>query len=219
METSRFWKMPRARGAVVVAHPDDETLWAGGMLLTRPDWQWTVVSLCRGSDRDRAPRFHRVLDRYGAVGNMGDLDDGPDQLPMPPAAVEAAVLALLPEPSFDVIVTHSPFGEYTRHRRHEEASDAVVSLWEAGALSAGELWMFAYEDDDRRHLPVAMSRAPLGGPLEPSVWLAKKRIVEDLYGFAADSWEARTTPRGEAFWMFKNAADYHSWRAEEEKML
>ena len=32
-------------GVVIVAHPDDETLWAGGTLLMHPDCRWTVVTL------------------------------------------------------------------------------------------------------------------------------------------------------------------------------
>ena len=43
--------------AVIVAHPDDETLWAGGTILSHPEWKWFIVSLCRGNDQDRSVRF------------------------------------------------------------------------------------------------------------------------------------------------------------------
>ena len=62
--------------AIVAAHPDDEVLWAGGTVLMHPSWNWYILTLCRGSDPDRAPRFHRVLEIFHAAGSMGDLDDG-----------------------------------------------------------------------------------------------------------------------------------------------
>jgi hypothetical protein len=46
----RFRVLPSANAAVIVAHPDDETLWAGGMILTHPGYNWFVASLCRKSD-------------------------------------------------------------------------------------------------------------------------------------------------------------------------
>jgi len=52
---------PRPRAAVVVAHPDDETLWCGGYILTHPEFLWRIVTLCRAVDPDRAPKFRRVV--------------------------------------------------------------------------------------------------------------------------------------------------------------
>jgi LmbE family N-acetylglucosaminyl deacetylase len=43
--------------AVIVAHPDDETLWAGGTILSHPTWNCFIISLCSGSDPDRNPGF------------------------------------------------------------------------------------------------------------------------------------------------------------------
>src|SRR5579871_2650849 len=86
---------PQRRAAVVVAHPDDETLWCGGYVLTHPEYLWRIVTLCRASDPDRAPRFRRLLQRLGAEGEMADLDDGPDQAPLPAGRAQETVARLL----------------------------------------------------------------------------------------------------------------------------
>jgi len=132
--------------AVVVAHPDDETLWAGGTMLLHPEVRWTVVTLCRASDQERSSKFFLALENLNAAGVMGDLDDGPEQLPLPDREVQKTIQSLLPPSKFDLIITHGLWGEYTRHRRHEETGKAVLALRKTGELSAGQIWMFAYED-------------------------------------------------------------------------
>jgi len=48
---------------VVVAHPDDETIWMGGTILSKSNgWDTTIISLCRKYDGDRAPKFKRVCE-------------------------------------------------------------------------------------------------------------------------------------------------------------
>jgi len=52
---------------VIVAHPDDETIWMGGILLKhRDDWKTTIISLCRKNDKDRAAKFKKVYKFYKA---------------------------------------------------------------------------------------------------------------------------------------------------------
>ena len=206
-----------ARAAVVVAHPDDETLWAGGFILEHPAWNWTIVALCRRSDHDRALRFARVLEHYGARGGMRDMDDGPDQAPLEPVEVEREVLGILPLAGYDLILTHGPRGEYTRHLRHEEASRAVSRLWKDGRLTAGEVWMFAYEDGGKQYLPRAIEHADIKLDLPAGVWGEKYRIVTEMYGFTPNSWEAETTPRVEAFWRFSSPNDIDRWHVREER--
>lgn len=133
--------LPRKQVAIIVAHPDDETLWAGGTILSHPSWECFIVCLCRGSDLERAPRFKQTLVLLHAEGIMGDLDDGPEQTPIPDFDLQYAILQLLPTTHFDLIITHHPAGEYTRHLRHEETSRAVIELWLAGKITATTLWL------------------------------------------------------------------------------
>jgi len=191
--------------AVVVAHPDDETLWAGGIILMHPECEWTVVTLCRKSDPDRAPKFFRAIEKLNATGAMGDLDDGPEQRPLTSRQVQHEILQSLPSNRFDLIITHGLNGEYTRHLRHEETAQAVMALWKSDRLSAGQIWRFAYEDGGRKYLPRAIEDADMQIRLPEEIWQRKYDIITDIYGFGTDSFEARTTPREEAFWCFKSS--------------
>ena len=197
--------------AVIVAHPDDETLWAGGTLLSHPLWNCFIISLCRGSDPDRAPKFQKLLVKLQAQGAIGDMDDGPEQKPIPEQEVEKNILALLPTRNFDLIITHNPNGEYTRHLRHEEISKAVIELWDKGEITSNELWTFAYEDGNKQYLPKAQPEASLYFPLPDTLWQTKYEIITKLYGFTTTSWEAQTTPKTEAFWKFSNPIEAERW--------
>jgi len=41
--------------------------------------------------------------------------------------------------------------------------------------------------------------------LAENVWLEKRRLITDAYGYGIDSWEAMTVPREEGFWCFDSA--------------
>jgi LmbE family N-acetylglucosaminyl deacetylase len=200
--------------AVIVAHPDDETLWAGGTILMHPSYRWFIVATCRKNDPDRSPKFYRVLQNYGAMGVMADLDDSPEQIPLRSQDVQETILQLLPPLTFDLLLTHAPGGEYTRHRRHEEVSQAVLALWQTGQISAKELRLFAYEDDGGRRLPQAIQAAHHYVALPDAVWQEKYRLITEIYGFSPQSWEARTTPRSEAFWRFESEPALQAWLDE-----
>jgi len=190
----------RAKVVVLVAHPDDETLWAGGTLLRQGEWTTFVGTLCRAGDDDRAPRFFRALDLLGAKGAMADLDDGPDQKPLDESHVRTSLLSLVPREHFDLVLTHSPRGEYTRHLRHEEVSRSVLRMWACGEIQSRELWLFAYDDEGGRRLPRSERDADVVVELSDEVWSVKRDLLTRIYGFVPDSWEVQTNPRREAFW-------------------
>jgi len=197
-----------SRCAVIVAHPDDETLWVGGLILMHPQVSWTIVTICRKSDPDRAPKFFEVVRKLNADGFMADLDDGPEQKPLDNAEIQDTIMQMLPLENYDLVITHGRDGEYTRHLRHEETSTAVLELCNSGRLLTGRLWMFAYEDGDREYLPRAIEKADIKIELNDEIWREKYKIITNIYGFDEYSFEAKTTPRIEAFRLVKLDVKY-----------
>jgi LmbE family N-acetylglucosaminyl deacetylase len=204
-------RLPVKSVAVIIAHPDDETLWAGGTILSHPSWRWFIVCLSRSNDEDRSTKFYNALKILNSEGIMGDLDDGPEQKPLAENEVEQVILNLLPAKHFDLIITHNPTGEYTKHRRHEEVGKAVIKLWDDGKILPGELWVFAYTDCNKKHYPVAVENANRCRTLTRRIWLRKYQIITETYGFEKNGFEAETTPRAESFWQFTDPAIAKKW--------
>jgi LmbE family N-acetylglucosaminyl deacetylase len=197
--------------AIIVAHPDDETLWAGGTILSHPAWNCFIISLCRGNDTNRAPRFYEALKILKSEGIMGDMDDGPNQVPLNIKDVEEAILSLLPPKHFDLIISHNPSGEYTRHIRHEEVGEAVINLWNSDKILTSEIRLFAYEDGQKTYYPKAVQNAAFYFPLTKRIWQRKFNIITKTYGFDKESWEAKTSPVAEAFWRFTHPFIAKKW--------
>jgi LmbE family N-acetylglucosaminyl deacetylase len=201
----------RKNVALIVAHPDDETLWAGGTILTHSEWDWFVICLCRRSDTERAIKFEKALKKLNINGIMGDLDDGPDQVPLAKIEIENCIMELLQQKEYDLLITHNLSGEYTRHIRHEEVGKTVLNLWLSGKITANELWTFAYEDGNKKYYPIAIEKATSFIQLPQNIWIKKYNIITEIYGFDQNSWEAKTVPHAEAFWQFKDHVQAKVW--------
>jgi len=193
------------RAAVLVAHPDDETIWMGGCLLSYPLIKWEIISLCRGGDPDRAPKFQRVCERYGALGRLADFDDeGRVDLAASVPALEKIIAGFLSGHAYDYIFTHGAGGEYG-HERHRGVHQAVVNLLASGRLRAREVFFFHYRRRPRPDgslAPRAQSDWLL--PLPPAIFAAKQRIMTGIYGFAPDGIDTRYCPNPEAYKIFEN---------------
>lgn len=197
--------------ALITAHPDDETLWAGGTILQKPGWNWFVVCLSRADDFDRAVKFNKALKILNAEGIMGSINDTPELKTLDDNETENTITDLLPKKHFDLIITHNPYGEYTRHIRHEETGRAVIKLWQAEKIHTDELWIFAYEDGGGKYYPRPLNEAPIYKKLSQLNWQSKYSIITETYGFEKESWEALTTPKAESFRKFANSGEAAKW--------
>jgi hypothetical protein len=59
----------------------------------------------------------------------------------------------------------------------------------------------------RANLPTARPDADIQLDLNDSLWQAKYQLITQVYGFDPQSWEARSTPRQEAFWKLDEPVD------------
>lgn len=185
--------------AVIVAHPDDEIIWCGGLILRNPDWDWTVFCLCRANDRDREPKFRNICQRLDVFGCISDLDDGNPLVPINPIReIGRRIREHLPEADWDLCLTHGANGEYG-HKRHREIHGEVMRLADIGVLRCRELWTFAYKCDARTGACRPMSDADVLVPLTDEELLLKRQIIQTQYGYAPDGFESRACISPEAF--------------------
>ncbi|MBW6479094.1 MAG: PIG-L family deacetylase [Bacteroidales bacterium] len=197
--------------AIIVAHPYDETLWAGGTIISNPHWNYFIVCLCRADDKDRSQRFYDALNIFRAEGAMGNLDDGPEQKHPDKKVVEDLIMQLLPAKQYDLVITHSPAGEHSRHRWHEVISTAVIKLWQAGKIKTKKLWAFAHEDGNKDYFPQPQKKATIYKALTKPLWQKKHNIIIDTYGFSQNSRESQATSKNETFWQFTDATRATEW--------
>lgn len=104
-------------GVAVVAHPDDEALWCGG-LLSRRDIDWTVI--CCTVPRHDPIRADKFANSCALLGARWKYLRFPETEP-----IRFDLLDLDP---YDLILTHGAAGEYG-HRQHIELHDFIAGKW------------------------------------------------------------------------------------------
>jgi LmbE family N-acetylglucosaminyl deacetylase len=179
---------------VIVAHPDDETIWMGGMLLMNMDvWDTTIVSLCRINDLDRAPKFKKVSEIYKAASFMDDLED--ENLKSIPVK-EVTERLMKFQGTYSMIFTHGKNGEYG-HIRHKDVHKAVNILVQSGKLKCNELIYFSYNKIGKYAYPKKNSDKFIY--LDKARFEKKKYIIRDVYGFSPNGFEDLCCRNKEAF--------------------
>lgn len=189
------------RALVIVAHPDDETIWMGGFILKHPELKWTIFSLCRASDMDRAPKFKRVCKHYGAKMIMADLeDDGKLSLKKSLPAIEKIITENISGKKYDYLFTHSRNGEYG-HPRHLGANKVVKKMLKEKKISAEKVFYFNYAQQSRKEFapPIAKDNSDYVLKLAAKEYAAKKAVMSEIYGFNPNGIDAGYCTNPEAF--------------------
>lgn len=114
---------------MIVAHPDDETLWGGGHLL---DGSWYVVCLTNGYNKQRVKELHDamaisqtryIILHYPDLNQNNKKDDWNDVS----KGLKKDIEKILNYKVWDQIVTHNPEGEYG-HVHHKKTNQLVTQI-------------------------------------------------------------------------------------------
>ena len=181
---------------VIVAHPDDETIWMGGTLLINMNkWDTTIISLCRKEDKDRAPKFRKVCRMLKAKCLMSDLED--EKLnDIPVSEVIKRIKKLKVKKDYDLIFSHGKNGEYG-HKRHIDVNKAVIEMLEKKILSCRRLFLFSYIKKGKYSYPDKKSDKFI--KIGKIYFKHKKKLIQSVYGFKKRSFEDLCCRDTEAF--------------------
>ncbi|PJE51188.1 MAG: hypothetical protein COV29_02855 [Candidatus Yanofskybacteria bacterium CG10_big_fil_rev_8_21_14_0_10_36_16] len=197
-------KLDKGNALVIVAHPDDELIWMGGTILKYPEINWTIFTLCRSDDPDRAPKYEKVCRYYGAKGMISDLEDeGIMNIRQSVPEIEKRIIKYVPNKTYQWLFTHNVNGEYG-HIRHKGVHKAVKNLITSGKLTADNLFLFSYNmGKNGKYAVTDKERADFVVNLNKQLHNKKLHVIQNIYGFLPPTFEVKSCHPVETFCKFK----------------
>ncbi len=131
------WDKQEVNALVVVAHPDDETIFMGGTILRHPNWNWKIVCVTYEANSSRGKELQKAVEEYKKLGvsNISAVNLAmSDSYDFKDAEVQIDTLReklkqILTE-KYDIIFTHNSKGDYG-HPQHIVVNTVVSELAEA----------------------------------------------------------------------------------------
>ena len=88
----------------------------------------------------------------------------------------------------------------TRTFAYDDGFQLTTETFAAGGLFDGMIITRNYEDGSGKYLPKPSKDADVSLWLPENIAQEKYKIITELYGHVADSFEAKACPKREAFW-------------------
>jgi LmbE family N-acetylglucosaminyl deacetylase len=118
----------KKQGLMIVAHPDDETIFAGNEILTN---SYFIVCLTNGDNATRKAEFEEMLKQ---TNNQGIILSYPDKVNGERSSwhdhqedIKNTVESYIEKENWNAIITHNPQGEYG-HIHHQMTNKIVTEI-------------------------------------------------------------------------------------------
>lgn len=136
----------KVNALVVTAHPDDETIFCGGTILSYPNWKWNIISVTMQTNTVRPQEFAAAMSLYKHFGvnlhsylTLLKRDENQDLSPLEIEDWRDSLNYIRTTP--DIIFTHNLQGEYG-HKHHIILNKIVHEVF-----SGQNIWDFVYPGD------------------------------------------------------------------------
>ena len=185
---------------MIVAHPDDETIWGGAHLL---DGGYFVLCITNGKNKRRADEFRRAVEKSG---NTSLILDYPDKTNFvrndwnySKEGIEADIQLVLSAKHWDFVVTHNPDGEYG-HIHHKMTSEITTEVYNSTGASC-PLYYFgkyykAVKLPEVRDSLIPVADDKLKGKYElGDIYQSQRKVFEKLdHMMPYEMWTEYTSP-------------------------
>lgn len=127
------------RALLVVAHPDDETIFAGGLILRSRETRWTIVCCTDEGERKRQDEFRCACEFLAQHSGNHVEPVLLGLIPQRDGHIEHLALAEALKPhaiGYDIVFTHNSQGEYG-HEHHKLVHRCVIE-----SIGNPNTWVF-----------------------------------------------------------------------------
>lgn len=193
-------RVENIKNVMIVAHPDDETLWGGNHL--RED-DYLVLCLTNGDNKIRRKEFFKTLEKTGDYGIMLDYPDNPNHIKskweVEKDDIKKDIEYIVNYKDWDQIVTHNPEGEYG-HIHHKFTNKMVTESCVASNLTSKLMYFGKYYKKNE------LIKTNLIASLNEEQSLFKHEIMRDIYKSQCHAYEifAHMIP-------YENYISYSDW--------